>query len=67
MAVNIAIKVRKGETIERAIRRFKKAIQKAGLIGEMRRCERFVSRSKQKRDKRRRAKRREKIKHIKNQ
>jgi small subunit ribosomal protein S21 len=46
-----AIRVRQNETIDRAIRRFKKECEKEGIVREIRKASRFVKPSEKRRKK----------------
>jgi len=51
MAMNVGVRVHDDEPFEHALRRFRKACDKTGLIGEMKRRKYFVSKSELRRKK----------------
>ena len=63
MATNIVIKVRRGEHIEKAIKRFTRKVKKKGILEEVRDRRYFVKPSEKKR--RKRAKSRRNAKQLK--
>jgi small subunit ribosomal protein S21 len=56
-----SIRVRENESIDKAIRRFKKECEKAGIVKDMKRASRFVKPSEKRRKKALKAEKRRRI------